>query len=594
MNFKSLCLWFSVAAGLFAFIYFYGRYASHPAAGPVPILPALRPTAVSSVQVRPEGQLEIRAERTNDGWVLSEPLRYPANGEAIDRLLISLAQLSTAASISRREINERPNGDEEYGFASPQATIIIRQGNYRLQIFVGARTAPGNQVFVQVVGHEGIYIVDADLLQFIPQQPNAWREARLFNHRQLAFDRVCVTNGSKTFELSRQQVGNGSWQIITPGARTRADSPKIESLATNLQQVRVIQFITDNPKADLEPYGLQAPDLQLALAQGTNTLAVLSLGKSPTNLPPRFYARATGRPGVFTVAKEFVEPWRTANELRDPNLIGPLGRVTQIQVKGDDEFVLSVVTNGSWTMKPQNLPVDGVLVKDLLDSLSGMQIAQFVKSVVTEPDLPAYGLAAPRLQYTLTTAPADGGVAVSNTIVAFGTNQADKVYVRRSDESSVYAVKLEAVSSLGSASWQFRERQVWNFPEGEITALSIRKNGQERRLIRKAQYEWSLAPGSTGVIEPLAVEETVRPLCHLQASRWVARGETNRLQYGFTNGNYQLTLETSKGEKHSLELGAASASSFPYAATMLDGDLWVFELPLRLARDIVMYLPATN
>jgi hypothetical protein len=589
MNFKSFCLWFSLAAGLFAFIFFSERFASHPPSGPVRILPALRPSAVTSVQVRPEGQLEIRAERTNDGWVLSEPLRYPANRDAITGLLATLAKLTPAASISRREINERPNADEEYGFASPQATIIIRQGGYRLQLFIGARTAPGNQVFLQVVGHEGIYIVDADLLQFIPQQPNAWRDARLFDLGNLTFNRVCITNGQKTFELSRP-LSHGPWQIITPGARTRADNAKIESLVTNLENVQVVQFITDAAKPDLESYGLQTPDLEIALARGTNTLAALNLGKSSTNLPPQYYASASGRPGVFTVSKELVEPWRTANELRDPNLIGPIGPVSSIEVKGRDEFALLATPNHGWSIKPQKFAADTNLVKDLLDSLSGMQIVQFVKSVVTEPDLPAYGLANPSLQYTITS-PSTGNVfTASNLVVAFGTNQADKVFVRRTDESSVYAVSVADFNALGSASWQFRERHIWELPEKEITALTIRKNGHERRLIHKGQYEWTLAPGTEGMIEPLAVEETVRPLCHLQAAAWIAYGETNRMQYGLTNGNYQLSLETADGEKHGIEFGIPTASSFPCAAVTIEGGFWIFELPVRLSRDIAMYL----
>ena len=116
--------------------------------------------------------------------------------------------------------------------------------------------------------------------------------------------------------------------------------------------------------------------------------------------------------------------------------------------------------------------------------------------------------------------------------------------------------------------------------------------GQARReLLRKAKYEWTIAPGSTGAIEPLAIEETVRPLCHLNAAVWVACGETNRARFGLTN-NYTVTLRMKQTNDFKIEFGSSSATSFPYAAVKLDGELRIFELPLQLARDVVMYLVA--
>ena len=34
---------------------------------------------------------------------------------------------------------------------------------------MGAKTAPGDQVFLQVVGVEGVYVVDADFLKYLPR-----------------------------------------------------------------------------------------------------------------------------------------------------------------------------------------------------------------------------------------------------------------------------------------------------------------------------------------------------------------------------------------------------------------------------------------
>ena len=106
------------------------------------LLSSLAGAAVTSVQVRPEGQLEIRAERTNGTWVLTQPLAYPAEPAVVESLLVVLERLTPATYITRRELASRPKAEEEYGFTSPQATINLWRGNYHSILLIGARTAP--------------------------------------------------------------------------------------------------------------------------------------------------------------------------------------------------------------------------------------------------------------------------------------------------------------------------------------------------------------------------------------------------------------------------------------------------------------------
>jgi hypothetical protein len=585
MRFKSLLIWLGVGAVLFVIIYLIGN-SPRSSDGPERILPALRATAVTSVQVRPRGELEIRAERTNDTWMLAEPIFYPADRDMVEGLLGALQTLTPAALISRKEINAKPKAEEEYGFASPQATIIIRQGDYLIHIFIGAHTAPGNQVFMQVVGHEGIYVIDAGLLSFIPVNPSAWREKKLFTADPSTVTRVIVTNAAKRFEISRS--GTNQWQIITPGARARGDNGQIEDLFTNVQAVRALSFVSDSATPDLDAFGLQSPDVTLVFDRGTNSLAVIQTGKAVTNSPSQYYAKVAGRVGIVTVAKALIDPWRTANDLRDMHLITPGFEIGSVGVQSAGSFSLTSMSNGGWRVEPGNTIADSQIAKVFVENLEALRIAQVVKEVVTEPDLPAYGLARPAARYELL--PPKNAAATNSIVVSFGSNTVDKVYARRGDESAVYAVDFGDFLRLASAPFQFRDRRVWDFPHTNVSAVVISRGGKERRLVRKSPYDWSLAPGSRGIIEPLAIEETVRPLCHLIASDWLACGNTNRIRFGLTNGDCKISIESAGGSTHEIELGDISPSSFPCAGVTLDGELWVCELPPGLARDIVMYV----
>jgi hypothetical protein len=165
------------------------------------------------------------------------------------------------------------------------------------------------------------------------------------------------------------------------------------------------------------------------------------------------------------------------------------------------------------------------------------------------------------------------------------------VFVRRTDESSVFAVRQSDLDPLPAASYHLRERKIWNVSTNDIARVTIRQDGKVRQLLRQGAYEWSLAPGSQGMIDNvLAIEETVRPLTQLTAGAWEARGAENRARYALTNAGPQITLELKNGTHLTLELGGDLPGALPCAAVTLDGELWIFRLDYRLHRDLLAYL----
>ena len=68
--------------------------------------------------------------------------------------------------------------------------------------------------------------------------------------------------------------------------------------------------------------------------------------------------------------------------------------------------------------------------------------------------------------------------------------------------------------------------------------------------------KWSLAPGSQGIINPPAIEETAHRLGELTAAGWVGRNMTKPEKFGFNTDNLQITVELKNGEKHTVDFGA--------------------------------------
>src|SRR6202034_4210646 len=110
-----------------------------------------------------------------------------------------------------------------------------------------------------VVGAEGVYVVDANLLKVIPIVADQWRDTALADIHGQGFDRITVTNGIKIIELQFNPT-NGLWTMTRP-IQARADGNFINGLVQDLGGLRVMQFVADGPNSDWESFGLQPPAL---------------------------------------------------------------------------------------------------------------------------------------------------------------------------------------------------------------------------------------------------------------------------------------------------------------------------------------------
>jgi hypothetical protein len=610
MSPKKTIIWCLVAAGLFGFIFFFHPRARLPALGAGRVLPQLRSNAVSSISIRPSGpvQLQIRVIRTNDTWQMNEPLVYPAQTEKVLKFLVFLEQLKPATYISGNELRTHANADEEFGFAAPQATVALQQGDYQPRLRVGALTTPGDQVFLQIEGDLGAFVVDAELLKHLPRSANDWRDTTLLNLNGFVFDHVAVTNNatgdalhgglpasSSTFVLQRDAT-NLLWRLVWP-LDARANQSRIEEALNRLQALRIHGFVTDEPKPDLEPLGLSPVELELGFSNGTNNVAVLQFGKSPTNDLSQVYARRAGQPGVFSVDKKRLLPWCAfLSDFRDPHVLNMTDAVDSIEfLRAEERSSVQRQTDGSWRVLPGDFAADSDSVRSLLSGLTNLEILKFVNDVVNPADLPEYGLAPSIYHLTLrTNGPSAAGV--SNTAVVeldFGlvTNAPDKVFAKRADESSVYAISTNDFARLPLASWQLRDRKLCHFSLGDVSGLILHLNGRISEMIHKGPLSWSFAPGSQGIVNDAAIEETVKGVIQSSAIAWTARGEQSRATYGLVENGYHFGLKLKAGTEFDLEFGGLAPSGNVYAAVVLEGQPWIFEFPWMLYRDIATYLP---
>jgi hypothetical protein len=612
MNLKSTFWLMIVALGLGAYIYLFERHTLNTeerAQQAAKLFPDFDPTKVASVEILRSNNVKfIRAERANDQWGLVQPA-YPAQSTAIDNWLSLFGALDRRHYLSAQDLLAQQGGLAAFGLDSPQATVMIQQGTRKIHVLLGAKTAVGEQLYLQQVGSDGAFVTDSALLDRLPQAATDWRDPTFLDFTGLKFDRLNVRAGQRDFEVEHPPGGT-LWRLTKPRL-ARADNVLLQQLFQQLQMARVVQFVSDAPGNDLEPYGLQSPEVTLVFSRAATTLLTIDFGKSPSNQPGQVFARRSNHPAIIvTVPKLLLNLLRAPyTDFLDKHLIEfPVAAVERIDARADEAFALQKQLNGGWRIvEPYTALADPVLVRGFLDRLNALPIVEVEKEVVTDKDLPTYGLAPAARQYILKSSGTSGDTNQLLAQIEFGTNQMDKYYVRRIDENSVYVTRLNEDPSshpLPKAAFELRDRRIWNFSTNQVTGLTIEFKGKTYQFQRNNRGQLGLAPGSQGILNPFALDEALFRLGQLSSKAWIACGKIEPARYGFGDPPHKLSIQLNGGDKPqtlTVEFGAQSLSGGPYALVDLDGRPTVFDFPFEIfhiynevVRSLTMTVGATR
>jgi hypothetical protein len=558
------------------------------------ILPGLNPALVTNIQIHPWNHALIQAVRpsaASPSWSLLQPVAYPAENQDISSLLKLLAKLEWVDRVSEQELTDRPSAQEEFGFTKPRFTLLLQGSGSDRHLEIGALGAFNDRVFVQVVGDNAIYQADANILQWIPTDKNDWRDLSLLSLTNFSFQTMRVRDAGKEFDLVRDAT-NHLWFMRKPTAR--ADTPKINDLLSRLQTLLVSDFVNDSPRPELEPYGLQSSDttpaLVLSFLDGTNKVAGLQVGGSPSNHPDLVFARRDNPGNIVKIAQDSLKPWQAPyTNFLDQHFISlSPSLVESIQVRGQDDFVVRKQTNGQWLVEAgQSFPADARLMDIWLSSLTNVP-TEIVKTVVT--DFAPYGLSNAALQYIVRFRPEAGAQAEAH--IDFGTNAAGSVFERREDEDFVNSVSGDEFSALPRVSWQLRDRQIWSFASSNVVRVTVHQLGGTNIFLRDPDGNWTCAPGFNNQVgvNSAALEECVFRIGQVRAIYWDAVGDKNLDRFGFDQAKYEVEFEVNHGgvnEIFRLQFGSRSPLLHPYASVVRDGQRLIFEFPADLYENLV-------
>ncbi|HLP09857.1 MAG TPA: DUF4340 domain-containing protein [Opitutaceae bacterium] len=541
--------------------------------------------AADRLEIRRTGAEPLVLEKRGDNWFLGAPYDWPADRNAVDRLLNELALLRHETSFEVANLADTGQKLADYGLEPAAAVLDIGIGQRRIELKIGATTQVQNRLYVLDPEGTRIHVVNRSLVDALQLGPDRLRNTALvdipvFEARSLAVQLPAPSNLRVRLARSAQR-----WLLESP-IQTRADKNAVELALSRLHELKVTRFI-DTAKGLAT--GLDNPALRVTV-EGNQRRVILLLG-APVSTEPKpgvsvaeteLYARLEDRAAVFTVTlpDALLDSLRNAQtELRDRRLLEfERASVTALTLKSPSlpEITLQRLETGAWQVLSRQgaepalpQPADPVQVNRLLEQLAQLRAVTFLSDAPFPADLEQWGFNRPAREVALTFAAEPASPSTTTTLQLGVTRDVDGqplTHARLADAQFVYLVRAGIVDELPVVARHFRLRTLRDLPPGaRITGLSLRRLADNstvftRELAAGQTWETTLAaekPELQSAVQQLLTElRTLRARDFVrdtfsttlevdgQARPWVYQLDATIALSGAGEGNEQRVTST--------------------------------------------------
>ncbi|MBL9138720.1 MAG: DUF4340 domain-containing protein [Verrucomicrobiales bacterium] len=542
---------------------------------PALVVPPFDAALIQSFQLTTASN-HVHLVRSNIDWELATPQRPPARSQLADDFLRQVGLLRGRSVLTTAELRSRPQATADFGLNPPTLTLTLAGRSNKIELLVGSRSVSGNQIYYQVVGVPGIFLTDAALFDRLPLVPDHWRDPTLVPIDRLAFDRIRVTAEGGAFTLARNTTG-AVWELVEPRP-ARADAERVNVLLQQLGFLQALRFLASTSAPPLELAGLKPPRVALTLAKGGKEVFQLTVGAPITN-STGLYGQRTGESDILVLPAEAFDLLRIPyQQFLDRRILrfAPDG-VSEIEITGLENIRLQR-QGTTWRLQPGDASADAGLVARLLAQLGSLEIVDVAKEVVTDVDLPNYGLAPPATRVVLRPVVGDTNRMLAS--LEIGATRESRVFARVPGEPPVYSLYPSDLQEMPTRAWKLRDRSLWRFDPALVSALTVQQTDMDWSIRRQGTNDWVVPAGWKNEVNPFALEEALFRLSQARAVRLVGEGDVAGL--GTTNGPKVLVefRATPPIPPLRLSFGKRSPAGNRYGAiTLTDGSRFTFELP---------------
>ncbi len=490
-----ILLFLNVAA--FCYIYYLERQSDlrdvHAAASRS-VLPHVDNIDRIEIELTTEDGEERRSLiRQRGHWQMTRPYYWPANENAVQRIITQLQFLEKEISFSLEDLRRSGQTLADYGLDEPTITLRYFSGERETVLKVGSPTQMGRRLYLLHPDANEILVVGQALMQSLILDTDDLRRQRFFDIPSFEINALTFQEGERRVRMARE---GAEWKIEAP-IQTLADNELTEDLMNLLTSLRAIRLFKADPQ-NLNVYGLDNPEMRLTLA-GPNQRQTLLIGgevqtESEEGPAQRYAMLEDNRSTFFTVGSEPFGFLTQAQEVfRNRQFLRfELDAITTMEITQDENsLTLQKLDNeqGEWQLlaRSDGQPIhqqaaDSGQVKELLETLHALEALSFVNDAPSDSDELQYGLKEPNATIRLS----DG--RNHPTLILGGINpETNLLYAKMADSKYVYGISPRILSRASTNPLQFQSRILEQLPQAaRIRSLTIRSLTQDTVLFEAA------------------------------------------------------------------------------------------------------------
>lgn len=389
-------------------------------------------------------------------------------------------------------------------------------------------------------------------------------------------------------KVSLQRL-DGAWRLVSP-LDARADDAQVRRILSELNPLSAERTLTtpkDKPFA-LADFGLEAPKASLSASAGSRTVKFLVGDKTPVGTN-RYLKLADGptihvvTSSLFDAANQPVDAYRS-HELVDADPAS----ATQIALTSSKGACTLRKQGERWQLtQPITDDAESSTVSTMLGKLRGLRIERFVTNQPAAGQLAGWGFEAPSSRISITTDKPDQPLEV--LVGTPTTEKPEELYVKRTDEPAVYAVKKDALEELFQDPQALRSHAVLDIAPGQVTKTRLTWQGSTW-TIEKKDGQWRLSDGTS--LDSTKTEDWLWKLRDLKLTRFIEDEPKDLGRYGLEptttegspeergTGTIQVWIENQPDPKE-LAVGTTLDQDAPFGRRYgkMSGRSCIVELP---------------
>lgn len=304
MNFtKKTLFWFIVLIALSGAFFFFDKNEEAAKQLKEEQLKLL-PTAVKDISefwinyIKENRQIKVVREK--DGWQLVQPLSAKGDVKIIEKLLTNVVTSRKDAVLFEKVEHAKL---VELGLGDPEVEVGVKSASGETVVVFGERGPTNNVAYALFKGRPEVYRVHSDLKKDVSKDAYDLRDKTILDFDPAKMRRLeIVKKGMNRVVIVQNQ---SKWNMLEPTAGIASMAKVLEYLYA-IKNAEIKAFVDEDP-ADLAPYGLSSPMLQLTIYQEQKEKPyILTIGDKDRT-KRAYFAKIDRAKKVFDVEEGLVE-----------------------------------------------------------------------------------------------------------------------------------------------------------------------------------------------------------------------------------------------------------------------------------------------